>query len=282
MALPKALLCILGKNGSYSGEEQELSLRAVGFATATLRWSDFRPETNDWLGLSEILEDPAVAAWVIAGPPEAFSQKIISQISVLTLALDRKPGPVTAFVTKLADKSDLGLPPILSHVKVFDPLDPYAAKLMAYRFKPPENQPRPFYLKTYASPLIGLWLEVGPNESEKWSGFMLAVTKTLIDVLGVGPRGQLPQKSTVNYPMHGLEGQLGDLKFNASAAKNTLDAETSAFIRLAGPPNHLIVAPYPEENPVDQESSGQGSSGQGPSDGGPPDHETWAQVLALA
>jgi hypothetical protein len=260
MALPKALLCRLGQDGASSGEAQELSLRAVGFATATLRWNEFRPETNDWLRLAEVLEEPSLAAWVISGPPEAFNPGIISQISLLTLALDRKPGPVTAFVTSLPDKTALDLPPILSHVKIFDPLDPYAAKLMAASFKPPENKPRPFYLKTYASPLIGLWLEVGPNESEKWTGIMLAVTKTLIDVLGVGPRGQIPKKSIVNYPRHGLEGHLGDLKFNASAAKNTLDAETSAYIRLAGPPNHLIIGPYPEQEPSDEGA--------------------WAQVLA--
>ncbi|MDR2386095.1 MAG: hypothetical protein LBE80_00740 [Deltaproteobacteria bacterium] len=262
MALPKALLCLLGSSEAYSGEAEELSLRAVGFATATLRWADFRPESNDWLGLSTLLEDPSLTAWILAGPYEEFSPQIISQISLLSLALDRKPLPITAIITKLADKSYLELPPILAHLKIFDPLDPYPAKLMAYRFKPPEDLARPFYLKTYASPLIGLWLEVGPNESEKWSGFMLAVTKTLIEVLGVGPRGQIPKKSIVNYPMHGLEGHLGDLKFQASAAKNTLDAETSAYIHLAGPPNHLIVGPYPEEKP-----SAEGS---------------WAQVLALA
>lgn len=262
MALPKALLCALGPSGSFPGEAEELSLRAVGFATATVRWADFRPGTNDWLGLSEVLDDPGVAVWVIAGPPEAFDPQTISQISLLTLALNGKLWPVTAFVTPLADKTDLELPPLLSHVKVFNPLDPYAAKLMACRFKAPVKNPWPFYLKTYASPLIGLWLEVGPTESEKWSGFMLAVTRTLIDVMGVGPRGRIPKSSTVNYPMHGLEGQLGELRFTGSAAKNTLDAGTSAFIRLTGPPNHLIVGPYP--------------------DGEPAGGDSWAQVLALA
>ncbi len=76
MALPKAVLCILGdepaghtRDGTVD-HPVEAALRSVGFATFAIAWKELDAQPNGWIQLLPPLDDPTVVAWAIAGKAE--------------------------------------------------------------------------------------------------------------------------------------------------------------------------------------------------------------------
>ena len=245
MALPKAMICVLGNDASAEVPEEAL-LRAVGFATATIHWTEVATVQRGWMQLLPILDDPAVQAWVFAGHPANFTDELLSQISMLTLALTRAAPPMTAFVL-LGSGEEPALSELLGHIRIFYGNTSFAPKLAALRHKPRQAQPLPFHVKAHLDPLIGQWLEVGPAATDVWEGFMAGVVDAEITAFGVGPRGAVPQKSTLNYPQCGIKGEWGDQTFSACAAKNSIDADSACYFRMEGCPRLVFVAQYPED-----------------------------------
>lgn len=249
MALPKAMLCVMGET---AGVPEETLLRASGFATATIHWEEVATVQRGWTQLLPILDDPALQAWVFAGHPADFTDELLSQISMLTLAMTRPAPPMTAFVL-LGSGEEPAFPELLGHIRIFYGNTSFAPKLAAARLKPRNALPKPFHVRAHVDPLIGQWLEVGPAAGDAWEGFMAGVVGAETVAFGVGPRGALPQKSTLNYPQCGIKGEWGDQTFSACAAKNTIDADTACFLRVEGCPRVVFVTEYPQETPSDGE-----------------------------
>jgi hypothetical protein len=244
MALPKAVLCILGDEPAEHPAEAEL--RSVGFATFAITWKELDSQQNGWIQILPPLDDPTVTAWAIVGKVADFTDEIRSKIALLTLALTRQKPPLTAFI--LTDEEGFhDAPYVLNHVRVFGHNKKYAAKLMALRTRPEEFQELPFHVKSHLDPLIGTWLEIGPPDGEVWSGFMAGVTQAEVVAFGVGPRGVLPKTSTLQFPQLGIKGTLGELPLSACAAKNELTTEVSCYMRLEGSPSLVVCAEYLEE-----------------------------------
>lgn len=243
MALPKAVLCILGNEPAAHPAEAEL--RSVGFATFAVTWNELDAQQNGWIQLLPPLDDPTVNAWVIVGKPADFTDTIRSQIALLTLALTRETPPLTAFImTGEGDFHDV--PYVLNHVQLFGHTKKYAAKLMSARTRPPEFQKLPFHVKAYLDPFIGAWLEIGPPDTDVWDGFMIGVTEAKITTFGVGSRGIIPSRSTLQYPLLGIEGTIGKQSFNACAAKNFLSYKFSCYMHLDGLPDKVFCMEYPD------------------------------------
>lgn len=245
MALPKALLCVLGDNPAQEAPEEVL-LRATGFATATLLWRELVIQQRGWTKLLPLLEDAAVQAWVFSGNPGDFTEELLSQISMLTLALIRPAPPLTAFVLTGSGKEP-AVSDLLAHIKMFQGTTSFAAKLMAARMKPQTLSPQPFHVKAHVDPLIGQWLEIGPAPEEVWDGFMAGVVDADIAAFGVGPRGKIPGKSTLHYPQYGIKGDWGDKAFTACAARNEIGEDAACYIRVEGIPRAVFITGYPEE-----------------------------------
>lgn len=244
MALPKAVLCILGDEPAEHSAEAEL--RSVGFATFAITWKELDSQQNGWIQIFPPLNDPTVTAWVLVGKPVDFTDEIRSKVALLTLALTREKPPLTAFVlTGEGDFQDV--PYALNHVRIFGYNKKCAAKLMASRTRPEGFQELPFHVKAHLDPLIGAWLEIGPPDDETWPGFMAGVTLAEVIAFGVGPKGILPKNSILEFPQLGIKGNLGELPFSACAAKNTLTGEVSCYMRLEGSPGHVFCADYLEE-----------------------------------
>ena len=191
MALPKALLCSLG---DYPADAEEQMLRKAGFATGSVSWKSLAKETNDWMQIGEILEDEAIQAWVIAGEPADFTCEIVSCASLLALSLRRATQPGTAFV-QCEEGTMPVLPPVLQHVKIYHSLEPFAARLMAARFKPGHKVETAFSLRSILDPYVGMWLEAGPADGLVQSDFTVGVLNAEILAFGVGPKGQIPARS---------------------------------------------------------------------------------------
>ncbi len=216
MPLPKALLCLL-ENSPPENTPEEAALRAAGFATASITWKEVSARRNGWAQLIPVLEEPAVQAWVFAGRPEEFTEEVICRISLLSLALRRPTLPVTACVLSSSGEEP-EFPDLLGHVRVFAANAGFAPRLAALRLKPPSLARPDFHLRVYGDPLLGLWLEAGPPQGEVWQGFMAGVAEGEVTAFGVGPRGAVPQKTTLEYPQCGIKGTWGDRDFSACAA----------------------------------------------------------------
>ena len=246
MALPKAVLCVLGPATAETRTE-EMLLRAAGFATATIPWSELATQQLGWTQLLPLLDDTAVQAWVISGKPAEFTDELLSQISLLTLALTRPAPPLTAFVLT-GGGAEPAVAETLAHIKMFQGNTTFAAKLMAARLKPKPSVARPFHMAAHLDPLLGQWLEIGPEAGAVWNGFMAGVISAEVVAFGVGPRGQVPQKSVLRYPQCGIKGNWGEKAFTACAAGNEVDENSACYLRLEGCPQAIFVAGYPEES----------------------------------
>jgi len=251
MALPKAVLCILGNEPADHPAEAEL--RSVGFATFSITWKELNAQQNAWIQILPPLDDPTVVAWVLVGKAEDFTDEARSKVALLTLAMLRDRPPVTAFV--LTDGDDiLDAPHAMSHIQIYRHTQKYAVKLMVAKAKPQPFATLPFHARTHLDPLIGAWLEIAPPAGVTWPGFMAGVTNAEISAFGVGPRGVLPVKSTLQFPMLGIKGKLGENPFSACAAKNELSDDISCYMRLNGTPSLVFCAEYPDENQPEQQS----------------------------
>ena len=250
MPLPKALLCILDDDPSDPPHE-ELRLRSVGFAAATASWREVAAVRGGWMQLLPILDDPAVQAWVFRGRAQDFTTDVLRRWGMLVLALARPKPPIMACLLT-DDGPEPHLPDFMGDVRVFRAHDPtFAARLMALRPKAGPLPPRPFHAAAHLDPLIGQWLEVGPGEGATWQGFMAGVTHAEVTAFGMGPRGALPRKCTLQHALRGIQGDWGGAPFNACAARNVVGADTACFLRVEGEPGAVFVAPYPEDNGED-------------------------------
>lgn len=239
MPLPKALLCSLGDYDALSEENQ---LRQAGFATAVLCWKDLANRNNDWMQLSGILDDPAVQAWVIAGPAAEFTGEVLCRLSLLALSLRRQGQPGTAFVLS-GEGPAPDLPPLMRHAGIWRAGDPFAARLMAARFRPAAGLQLPFHARALLSPLAGLWLEIAPAEGPM-PGFTVGVLDAEIRAFGVGPTGSLPKTSRLAYPLQGIRGSLKEHAFSACAARNELTEAEACFCKVEGIPQGVFLGSY--------------------------------------
>lgn len=254
MALPKAVLCMLG-NQPDVGAPEEMLLRAAGFATASIRWEEMAAQQRGWMQLLPVLNDASVQAWVFAGRPADITEELLSQVSMLTLGLSRPTPPATAFVL-LGSGEEPAFPDVLDHIKVFHGNASFAPRLAAARLKPMRMLPRPFHIRAHVDPFIGQWLEVGPPEGETWEGFMAGVVDAEVTAFGVGARGSLPQKSVLQRPQCGIRGEWGEMAFSACAARNTVGSDMACYMRVEGCPRIAFIADYQDENQAHEMEKG--------------------------
>lgn len=240
MALPKAILCQLSEG------EEEAALRSVGYATATVPWRELDSQQHGWIQLLPVLNDPSVTAWVVAGAPEEFTPSVRSKIALMSLALERNT-PLQIALRLKRDGDFIDVPPSCSHMRIFQPAEPFGAKLMATRQRPvapPENN---FVCIPRLDPLLGIWLETAPAAGAVQNGFMAGVFGAEVTAFGVGPSGEVPEKSTLFHPMLGIKGDIGGREFCACAAQNPIGNGASCYMRIDGFPEGVFLTAYPEE-----------------------------------
>ena len=242
MSLPKALLISLGE---YGAEIEEAKLRSAGFATATIAWKELVAQVNDWMQLSSVLQDATIAALVVAGEIKHFDQEVLAKISLLLLSLCNRKPPVAAFV--FCEEGGCDLPNTLSHVKVFHSLDSFGAKLMAERFKArSEVWEPPFSVKSHLDPIIGLWLEVATESRNGQQDYLIGVTDAKVVAFGLGVRGTIPAKSSLSFPLLGIEGSIQDVPFSACASQDALTDANACYCKIEGIPSGVFIGRYPK------------------------------------
>lgn len=126
------------------------------------------------------------------------------------------------------------------------------AKMTARANTPVKKIPVDYRINIHANPSYGIWYELGPAEGQVWNGVLAGGLKAEVNAHGVGPKGDLPLKTTLEYQMQGLKLALGEDEYTGWAVKNTIDEDTSYFVRFAEAPGNLLFGQLPdEENEAD-------------------------------
>jgi hypothetical protein len=208
-----------------------------------------------WMAPRDNLIDPAVAIWLILGSAEELlASDNLYGLSLLTIAVQAQRGhhfPIMILQTQgqLLEPDQLSTP--LKDVNVLMASDTgLGAKIVARVHTVPTPIPTEYHLDIYANEQIGQWFEIVPT-SASWPGVMFGVSDGEIAFHAVGPKGQLPRKTVLNYQMQGLKLQMGKKEYLAWATQNELNPETSYFVRVDGNPESIIFGPYSEKEATD-------------------------------
>jgi hypothetical protein len=208
-------------------------------------------EKMAWIGPREEMLKPEVSLWAIAATPDTLALPTIRYgLSLLAITVQAKRG--NAFPIMLLIPGDRmpaveTLPMPLKTADLLSVTDPgLGAKLVAKIHTPVKEMPSEYRLDVYGNQQIGQWFEVGPM-GVSWQGCLFGVSGGEILFHGVGPKGSLPSRSVLNYPMKGLKLDLGGREYNAWAVRNELGANDSYFIKVKGSPDSILFGPYSEQ-----------------------------------
>lgn len=209
-------------------------------------------EKMAWMKPRGELVDPKIACWAILGSEKDFHNPAFRYgLSLLAITVQAQRGLDFPMVFLQTEGQTIAPETLTTPLKGGDVYSAASAalgaKLVAKLHSPSQGPTTSDYrLDVYGNEHIGQWFEVGPGD-KAWSGGMLAVADAQIAFHGVGPRGRLPEKSVLNYPMEGLKLTWGDKEFTAWAVQNELDVGTSYFVKVKGCPDSILFGPYSQQ-----------------------------------
>jgi hypothetical protein len=201
-----------------------------------------------WTAVRDTLRDKAIALWVIAGGVDDLLPETRYGLTLLCLSI-RAERPDLSILWADSDNqlSSEALPGVFADVPlVGSKSNLLGAKLAAGANTSAKPLSAEYRLGVHANPGFGTWFEVGPAGEEEWSGAMFAVTGGEIVAHGVGPAGTLPQKCVLEYPMQGMQLNLGETEYTGWAVANKLDGESSYFVKVDGIPSGFLFGPAAE------------------------------------
>ncbi|MGA1876007.1 MAG: hypothetical protein ACMUIA_10405 [bacterium] len=205
-----------------------------------------------WSKPREELLKSEVSLWLIMTSSEDLALSSIRYgLSLLVTMVQAHKGlsfPIGILLTGGDTVKSEDLPTPLKGADFLAQDDPaLGAKLVAKVHSPASNVVSDYRLDVYASSRIGQWLEVGPQH-KPWHGAMLGVAGAEITAHAVGPKGSLPDKSVLNYPIRGMKATIGEREYTAWAVQNELDPHTSYFVKVEGTPESIMFGPYSPED----------------------------------
>jgi hypothetical protein len=228
-------------------------LKPYGLAANGHFWEDDLDKMA-WIGPREELLTADTSLWVILGSTDDFRESSVRYgLSLLATTLQAQKGqafPIFVLLTEGSLEPE-ALPTSLRNAKLLALSDPgLGAKLVAMAHRPTTESRSEYRLDVYGNTQIGQWFEVGPREGA-WSGAMFGISEGDIIFQAVGPKGNLPSQSTLNYPMKGLKITLGDREFTAWAVKNQIEPASSYFVKVKGHPERVLFGAFSDEDQTD-------------------------------
>lgn len=202
-----------------------------------------------WMGPRDELLKPETSMWVVlAAPDDLQSESIGYGLAVLALSVQAQRGkdfPIV-FLFKQAPESWPVLPTPFQNAAVLDLNDPgFGPRMVALVHKKRGKLSTDYYCDVYGSPQLGQWFEVGPH-AEHWTGALFAVSQGEILLHAVGPRGVLPERSTLEYPTKGIKIEAQERAYTAWACQNRLSENESYFLKVDGSPGSILFGPFAE------------------------------------
>jgi hypothetical protein len=224
-------------------------LKTYGVRAEGHTWVD-DPDRYAWKAPLAPLASPAVSAWAVVGSAERLSAPQTRYgLSLLAVGLQSRRGPgfpIAVLILPGTDPAAWQPTTPLSGAAVLPFEGPgVEAKLVARLHAAPKPAAAEYHLDVHVHEQAGQWFEISPAAGV-WPGVIAGTAGAGIDMHAVGARGELPRKSVLDHPLKGIELRLGEMAFQAWAAKNTLSPADSYFIRVNGRPKALVFGPYPE------------------------------------
>ena len=225
--------------------------RRYGLAADGHFWVDDLPKAA-WQAPLEPLLATDTALWVIAGSGidlEAASVRYGLSLLALSLQHDRGVGfPILLVCPDGTLDADRLATPFRS-CDVLKPDSPsLGPKMTALANTPIKNPAMPYRIDIHTGPGIGVWYELGPAGGMVWNGVLAGGRLSEVNAHGVGPKGRLPLKTTLEYPMQGLKLTLGEDAYTAWAVKNAIDDDLSYYVRFSDLPGRILFGPLPGDN----------------------------------
>lgn len=225
------------------------ALKKNGIVGSGQHWMDDLAKCA-WGELSDMLSDPAATdAWIIALDSSRAAQPAVRYgLSLVAQTLRARRGdafPVHILALDALPAS-AALPLFLRDCPLHKASDTaWPAKLVAAFYTKTSATAQEFYFAAYGNPHLGQWIEVGPR-SGNWNGAMLGVTgDAKITHHAVGPRGRLPERTVVEYPIRDMKVTLGETPFTVWAVQNAISAEQSYFAKIDGLSATIICGGHP-------------------------------------
>ena len=196
------------------------------------------------------------ALWIIYADSKDFEKESVRYgLSLLCLSLQSKKGigfPIMIVSSDDSLKID-NLPTPFQGAEIFKPDNKTLGAKMTARANKKIKIIEPDYrLDIHANQGYGIWYEIGPSNNEKWAGILAGGLKSEVNAHGVGPKGELPLKTTLEYQMQGIKLELGKDKYSAWAVKNEIDENLSYYVRFSDTPGSILFGQLPdEENEAD-------------------------------
>lgn len=204
-----------------------------------------------WAGALDKLAEENAGLWLIAGNAESLNrEKTRYGLSMLSLALTgRKQGLLPAIlVLPREEVKDLALPTALASAEVLDSQSKIGPKLAAKANMPQTRMDMEYRIGVHPLPGLGQWFEIGPARGQQWSGAMFGLDEGEITAHGVGPAGQIPEKTVLEYQMRGITLESEGKQFSAWAVKNSLAETDSYYLQVTGMPKKLLFGSFSEES----------------------------------
>lgn len=251
MAKKKVWLTWMPCGEGATGPEQSLGLlNQYGLEVSGDYWVDDLNKMA-WMELARQLSDSSGPdLWVIAGCRADFESAQnrygLSMIAAMVAAERATPWQGICLGMDFAPEQAM-LPTLLRSFTCLTGLDSgWPSKVVASAFKKTtDGVGDDFRFTVIAHPMLGQWFEVGP-QGETWAGVMLGVAgESSITHHAIGTRGQLPEKSVLEYPSQGIQAQLGEEEYTAWSVQNSLGPEQSYYVKVEGFPHSLIIGAHP-------------------------------------
>ncbi|HPR52760.1 MAG TPA: hypothetical protein PLU81_13290 [Deltaproteobacteria bacterium] len=230
------------------------ALKGYGLDVQGHFWTD-ELEKMAWIGPRDVMLDKDLALWAILASPESLSNPSIRYgLSLLAVTVQSQRGlnfPIVILQTGGETISSDKLMTPLQGADVLAADSPaFGAKIVAKVHAPGKKAAAEYRLDCYGNPQIGQWFEIGPAGST-WNGALFGVAGAKITFQAVGPKGQLPEKSTLNYPIQDMQLGLGEKEYIAWAVQNELGPDSSYFVRVEGHPDSILFGEYSQEEEAD-------------------------------
>ncbi|MCK5230612.1 MAG: hypothetical protein KAR13_10125 [Desulfobulbaceae bacterium] len=210
-------------------------------------WVD-EVEKMAWLASLEEVLDKANCLWVIVGSKEdAADESVRFGLSLMAIGVQARKGKGYPIIWVTPESGvEPELPTLLKNAEVFGVTNAtLGPKLVARANTPVKKVDLDYRLGLHANPGFGLWFEVGPAAGS-WNGALFGVHDAEINFHGVGEAGNLPEKSTLEYPSKGIKLELGKKEYVAWAVQNSFTDRDSYFVRVKGIAKSILFGPPPQ------------------------------------
>ncbi len=212
-------------------------VKAAGFDVNGHFWSHEEKELTKVLPTQEVEN---VDAWVIFAPKQISSETLVGvTLTLLTVRTFRETQLPVIIVGSNQD-----LPPLLNTAE-FTTAEKLAVRLStrtAIRKKWIEDD---FRLSAHCQSGVGYWLEVGPADGNMWKGALVGADTSLggtIDFQAVGPKGSMPERTVLEYPVRDARLSAGGSEYTAWGCQNQLTDADSFYVRLKGLVPSLLLS----------------------------------------